>query len=382
MIIIKLLVVLLSTTSFSSEVYISEIYANPPGQHGSKTWFEITNLRDRQVNISHFSLEIYGDKTTKPLINTNQSFKTPLVLDDFMLVAEADDLGLGLCLNSSIPVILVPELSLAAVRKICFAINNQAASCVLLNKKDHFSDGVALFRPLSSGQPSNFWLNEPCLLTDAIFATPGMSERACIADQSFASHIFDECQTQGPRILNGGDFTDLWRETRCVAHHESAQLCYELSEPGKIPAQWGRLIRLKSRDLSGYFQEQSMRLEAHKLSFPLIRVERIGNTRLALNFDLIEHKLLNYRVKNRDMLLAAGAFIETGPKVIELDISEALASVNIEFYGIDGLFERQELSLKPQLPSQQSCHSSGPPLMPWLLLYALRLLRARAGFKY
>ncbi len=173
---------------------ISEIFSNSAGRGSDrgKEWFELAQTTKSSITINQIRLVIVADN--QRIFSETIALTSPIQFEEFVVVAQDAQLGFDQCLRN-LPVVEVPGFTLpnSGSLEICVALNDDAAVCAAIGKKVARPDGVALFRDPDDHDDAPFFAPEPCFLTTATFATPGMPARACAFGESLTDQVFRAC---------------------------------------------------------------------------------------------------------------------------------------------------------------------------------------------
>jgi hypothetical protein len=271
---------LLSTEEF----FISEIFASDKKSH----WFEILNLSDNLIIINHIKLELFED--TKKILDINKILTMPVIFKKYIIITNNFNLGLDSFVSAKITRILLSDLVFAKPKKLtlCLTLNKNNSTCASLESHHRFQEYTSLYR----SQPDSLWLNEPCMVSPRLFATPGFAEKACADEPDFAhaiaagedslrnyiqTKVLQPAQASKPKLnfvkfekskleflYHDSDLSDLWQASLCSTPRESEIICHELITPFVVnPNQMlsydlspdttivGQTLMLEVRDLYG-----------------------------------------------------------------------------------------------------------------------------------
>lgn len=392
--------------------YISELFANKLGRHNNfgSLWFELHNISSQNILVSHLLLEIVIGKE-KPELGAEFSFPHPLIFEERLLLAQREDLGFDFnhCLTKMVPLIVLPPFVLEKSKelKICVTVNRSEQDCTTLNAHQRFPDGVALYRHFDGSKVQPWWLFEPCQLYEGVFATPGLSERACVLDAAFATEIIASCEKEKSksqvRILTQGsppnirqisdgvilvedpDETDLWRLMQCRSPSSSRLICHEqgpplsinkmvntpLKEMGASPSETLHL-NYSVRDLYSYkssVQSSKTMPEKRGLKDISIKTELISPQKLLMGLNLDTADVpLNYWIKDqKGQIIHAGAWSTKGYKEVEISMRPLQETVSIELLG---LHEKHSQNIYKR-DIESGCQTKGNHMPLWMILAAL-----------
>jgi hypothetical protein len=345
-----------------TEFYISELFINTSkSKELQGQWIELHNVSLRKIKINHALVEVFDAHNTRHS-QAEIDLIEPVFLEDRLLLAQKHDLGLGHCLEKHLNILVLPGINMAPnkAQKICITLNHELKDCALLSAKQKSAVGISLYR----NGTIPLWLHEPCELLPNIFATPGLSEQACLYDENFASDILcsntasnhykvqikilEKSKAERPKLMtrqegplsfisvSDADPADLWRLDQCVAPLNSRLICRETNPPVSFNDFKERPLKLwdndnlflprrflKIRDLFGHVDQSSLGETINKnKSFMdiIIDMQKVDDDKLLITVD-IPHELvpINYWLKNKLGVLANGAWLSAGKKEIKIN---------------------------------------------------------------
>lgn len=395
----KIICFLLIAYSFSltSEPFIiSEIFANATGKisNKDKAWIELYNISQVPIIIESLQLQIY-DHSSLEIFNKEIFLKSPIKFDNFVIIAQKNNLSLSHCLKPQILTVLIPGFAIKnnMEQKVCVVINGHQTACTVIAKKTRFLDGVSIFRDVANVKQVAVWLNEPCHLIDNIFATPGLLPKYCVKQPDFKHEILQNCHESSetnnvlitslshgdhhaPTLLVKGldlrdnslhlhvdyrdiDGHDLGTLNLCKAPSSSSKICHKLSNdfwlrPGhSYQFSWpyfnftnNEKLFIKIRDLYGITAVNELTNNLYKTDaadepFKITIENTTGGQRLNLAVKLDDIPVNLSALNRQGQVIKQMAFIEPGQKSFSIIKPDEV--VAIKYVGKSGV---RKISLK------------------------------------
>ena len=169
---------------------ITEIYFNPPtSSETGKEWVELANLSDRDIELDGSMLERL-EGANEPVVRRSTRIEgTGLILapGEYVVLAQTEDLDLGLCVGGNLQVLGSGNLQLANSGTQWLRISGESFSnMVKYAGSDVVSmgEGIALALPnisLDNSQPEN-WVPAQCSFADGLFGSPGVPNDDCFEE--------------------------------------------------------------------------------------------------------------------------------------------------------------------------------------------------------
>lgn len=200
------------SSAAAAGLIITEVYANAPGssRDSGKEWVELYNPADQPVPLRGTRLcRLDGTKQEQAWCVDIAASELEVPAKSYAVVAQARDLGIGVCLNKPVHVVTDTAFSLknSGVQFLC-AHAGGVETCVKFSDSKTFPDGksrhlVALDRKgLDLGQD---WVEESCMLVDGVFGTPGFARGACGGQTDNPWYAAWVCPVAPPAASGGGD---------------------------------------------------------------------------------------------------------------------------------------------------------------------------------
>lgn len=189
----KILFLFYSSLLYSADFFISEIYANPPGNtknYGSQ-WIELYNLTSQNIIIKKLQIIFLRGKKNDTFFDHTIHFDNPIIFDYALLLGQDKFLGFEEYLSTPVITIEDEKFFIESNQKqsLCFSINDSPFICANLLGNQKFLDGISLY-PIVDNKNQVHWQYEDCELMPDIKATPGFLSKDCKKNASFIDDVF------------------------------------------------------------------------------------------------------------------------------------------------------------------------------------------------
>ncbi len=180
------LLLLPCSSAGAAGLFITEIYANAPGgsRDSGKEWVELYNPADQPVSLQGTRLcRLDGTKQKQAWCVDIADSEVEVPAKGYAVVAQARDLGIEICLDKPIHVVLDEAFSFknSGVQFLCVH-SDGVEKCVKFSDSKTFPDGKSRHLAALDREGMDLaedWVEESCMLADSVFGTPGFALGAC-----------------------------------------------------------------------------------------------------------------------------------------------------------------------------------------------------------
>ena len=181
---------------------ITEIYFNPPtSSETGKEWVEIANLSDRFIDLDDSTLERLEGANDPVVRRSTMISGTGLTLapGEYVVLAQTDDLDLGLCVGGNLVVLGSGNLQLANSGTQWLRITGDSFTNTVKyagSGVTSMAEGVALSlrnNDLDNGDTAN-WVPADCSFAEGLFGSPGVPNDSCL-DEAIRPCEFEDAGT-------------------------------------------------------------------------------------------------------------------------------------------------------------------------------------------
>jgi hypothetical protein len=193
--------------SLEAQVVISEVYANPPGvaRERGREWFEVYNAGSTSVDLAGAQVRrLDGAKLEEAWRVQLPAATRMLKPQQYGLIAQQRDLGVGVCLDVPLIVVVDPvfRFKRSGLQTLCIKTSDGQEDCAPYSNSTTFPEGHSRYNLAPTTYANDdikWWQVEDCAMSEQSFASPGMQGGFCHRETSVLQHLMSCDTLQGPR---------------------------------------------------------------------------------------------------------------------------------------------------------------------------------------